>query len=98
MKSTTAVNISEKVWRSQVVALAKTFGWEVYFTWTSIHSPAGFPDLVLARDRVIFAELKTEIGRLTDRQTHWLDVLRAAGQECYVWRPSDWETVAQTLR
>ena len=30
--------------------LAKLFDWRRYHTWTSIHSPAGFPDEILLRD------------------------------------------------
>jgi len=50
---------------------------------------AGFPDLVLARDRVvIFAELKADGGRLSDAQRDWL----AALPHSYLWRPVDWQS------
>jgi len=58
---------------------------------------AGFPDLVLARDRiVIFAELKADGGRLSDAQRDWL----AALPDSYLWRPSDWKSgeIERTLR
>src|SRR5438093_187268 len=53
---------------------------------------AGFPDWVLAHpghERVIYAELKTEIGRVSPEQRRWLDVLTASGHEVHVWRPRD---------
>jgi hypothetical protein len=53
----------------------------------------GFPDLVLARDgEVLFRELKTDRGRLTEAQRHSLEVL---GGE--VWRPNDWSEVEATI-
>jgi hypothetical protein len=50
---------------------------------------AGFPDLVMVRDRiVIYAELKSDGGRLSDAQKDWLAVLP---NSC-VWRPVDWKS------
>jgi len=38
---------------------------------------------------VKFVELKTNSGRLSLSQRHWLSVLqRASGVEVYVWRPN----------
>ena len=73
----------------------------MYFSWTSIHSPRGFPDLVLAhpgQKRVIFAELKSEKGLVTKYQQEWLDTLDACGQEVYLWGPGDIENIARLLR
>jgi hypothetical protein len=47
---------------------------------------------------VIFAELKSERGRLTNDQTLWGEYLKAAGVEYHVWRPDDIETVKDRLR
>lgn len=63
----------------------------------------GFPDLVLvrARDRrLIFAELKSDAGRLSPAQDEVLDVLRALAPlaEVHVWRPRDWDTIVEVLR
>jgi len=52
--------------------------------------PKGIPDLVIIGDRVIWVELKSHTGRLTTDQEIWLDRLRMANQEVYVWRPIDW--------
>ena len=40
---------------------------------------AGFPDLVLVRDRVLFVELKSARGRLSVEQQDWLSALGHAG-------------------
>lgn len=55
----------------------------------------GFPDLVLVRDsspRLLFAECKSETGKLTKEQEEWLRRLRLAHYKAavWVWRPSDW--------
>lgn len=59
---------------------------------------AGFPDLVLVRDRLIFAELKTTVGRLSPEQVKWRDALIDAGQDWYCWRPDDLPTITRILR
>jgi len=60
----------------------------------------GFVDLVLVnkeKKRVIFSELKTDKGRLSPEQKEWIEDLREAGQEVYIWRPKDWEEIMETL-
>ena len=91
----------ERVWLSEVVALAKGYGWLVYHAlpaqnargrWaTHQMGDVGFPDLMLAHSShgTLFVELKTNHGRLTAAQEDWLDVLHTAGQETAVWRPRD---------
>ncbi len=60
-----------------------------YHTHDSRRSPAGFPDCVFAwrSGRVVYAELKSEKGRLTPDQRRWLDYLALSGAPVYVWRP-----------
>lgn len=89
--------VSEKQFQSAVIALAKRHLWLCYHTFDSRKSMAGFPDLVLVRDRIIFAELKTETGRPTADQERWLEGLREAGAEVYLWKPSDWVSIEATL-
>ena len=96
-KSTIKLQFTEKEFQSQIIAAAQAMGWLHYFTYDSRRSPAGFPDLVLVRERVIYAELKTDIGRMTADQKLWRDCLLAAGQEWYLWRPKDWEQIMATL-
>jgi len=69
----------------------------------------GYPDLTMARPatgkyyqhppRLIFAELKTDTGRISRAQSDWLSDLDAVA-EAYVWRPDDLLTgkIARTLR
>ena len=61
---------------------------------------AGFPDLVIvdpAARTVMFRELKSRHGVLTDTQHRWLDRLTAAGADAAVWRPSDMPTIVDVL-
>jgi hypothetical protein len=58
---------------------------------------AGFPDLVLVKDRVIYAELKSEHGKTAIEQDKWLSLLKLAGQETYVWKPSQFEEIVRIL-
>lgn len=86
--------------REQIRTLCNVYGWLMYFTHNSRRSPAGFPDLVLAhpeKGRVIYAELKSDNGRVTPEQVSWLDALSACGQETYVWRPDDITEIARLL-
>jgi hypothetical protein len=46
---------------------------------------------------MVIAELKTQKGRVSEAQQKWLDALREAGVETYLWRPSDMGQVAATL-
>ncbi len=52
---------------------------------------AGWPDLALVRrNRMIFAELKTDEGYRKPRQRAWHVALEQAGQTVYTWKPRDW--------
>ena len=65
-------------------------------------SLSGYPDLTMWRvldKRLIFAELKREKGRLRPQQEVILEELRQLGvAEVYVWRPSNWNEILDTLR
>lgn len=103
-----ALTTLEKDWQRDVIRLARTLGWKVaHFravkTPTGYRTPvqadgAGFPDLCLVRDRVIFAELKNERGQITEEQKAWLAALERAGAEAYVWRPADLDEVLAVLQ
>ena len=90
--------MTENVWQAACISLAHNLRWRVYHTFDSRRSQPGFPDLVLVRERIIFAELKDMRRQLTTAQSEWLDDLRRAGAEAYVWRPSDYPEVERTLR
>lgn len=57
----------------------------------------GFPDLVLVRDRIVIAELKSATGRPSIEQVEWIAVLKRAGVETYIWRPGSWPEIEATL-
>ena len=57
---------------------AEAQGWLCYHTHDSRRSPSGFPDLVLVRPpRLIFAELKSQRGRVRPDQQAWIVALEA---------------------
>lgn len=100
------VDASEAIFQDAVITLARMRGWECFHpkphqiranVWRS--DGRGFPDLTMARrGRIIFAELKTEKGKLSDDQKRWLHHLGLSkNAEVYVWRPSDMETIAKVL-
>lgn len=91
---------SEKVFQAQVKDLATLYRWDVYHTHRSQFSEAGFPDLICVRDGVMLAlELKTDTGRVTDEQEHWLEKLAAVpGVTALVARPSDFEALRDLFR
>jgi hypothetical protein len=87
----------EKEFMAEVVKLATRNCWKHYHTHDSRKSVRGWPDLVLVRRYVIYAELKTNAGRTTPDQDSWLEALMAAGQDVRIWRPSDWPEIVATL-
>lgn len=106
--------LTEAQWQAQVVGLARFYSWVVYHPPTNRPNArgrvqrvtAGFPDLTLAREtrlgdgevELIFAELKTDTGRLGPGQRDWLDLLgRVPGAEAVLWRPRDFEEVQTRL-
>ena len=90
--------LSEAQWQARVVDYARWARWRVYHVGDSrTVTDRGFPDLVLIRERVIFAELKTDTGRVTAEQADYLDALRSAGALAAVWRPKDWDEVQKWL-
>lgn len=83
--------MTEKQLQSAIVDCARLLGWRTYHTYDSRRSDPGFPDLTLARGtRLVFAELKSAKGRLSEAQAEWKAALELAGAPVYVWRPEDW--------
>lgn len=59
---------------------------------------AGFPDLVIVgHGRVLFRELKTETGSVSDDQMAWGELLHKNGADWNIWRPSDWDRIITEL-
>ena len=92
--------ISERDFERQVKDCAKLFKYLYYHTFRSQFSPAGFPDCVLVRgsEPVIYAELKSEAGKLSEPQRTWLLALHRAGERVFVWRPSNLDEIISVLR
>ena len=96
--------LTEANFQRTVIELAELHRWLVYHTHDSRRSQPGFPDLTMVRrGKLIFAELKTEKGKLTEDQAHWLAALdcvrlRIGGTHVYLWRPSDWREIEEVLR
>lgn len=93
---------TEKQFQDQVLRLAGQLGYLAFHCFDSRKSAEGFPDLCLVgthpdRRRTVFAELKTETGRVSYAQRRWLEALRATGAEVYVWRPADLQQIATIL-
>ena len=101
---------TEKQFTAAVIKLAEAFNWRVmhirpamtargsWITPMQGKGSKGWPDLVLVRDRVVFAELKTNTGRLTKEQKEWDAALQIAGAEVYIWRPKQWAEIERVLR
>lgn len=92
--------IPERAFQQRIRDTAALYRWRYYHTYDSRRSAPGFPDVVLVRDhRLIFAELKTDTGRITPAQLAWLASLeRVTEVQAHVWRPRDWPTVLRTLQ
>lgn len=85
--------MSEREFQGIVLELAGLHGFELaYHTHDSRRSAPGFPDLVLVSSRhgrVLFRELKTDVGRISPQQRVWIEGLTAGGADAGVWRPAD---------
>lgn len=90
---------SEKHFMGRVRRRADLLGWKVWHQNDSIGTRAGLPDLIMVRPpRLIFAELKSEYGRLSAAQRDAIaDLLRCPQVEAYVWRPSDMGAIQEVL-
>ena len=65
----------------------------------------GWPDLCLAREMpdgscdIIFAELKSQIGKLSPEQKGWMEILsKNPATQCFVWKPSDRDEIKEILK
>lgn len=93
--------MTEAQWQKLIKELAEALGWMHYHTYDSRRSEPGFPDDVLLHPiqrRVIFAELKTDTGRVSSEQKRWLLMLRQSGQAAYVWRPKHYQIIVRILK
>ena len=105
--------LSEKRWQAQVVSLATALGWRVRHDAATNaprrcsacgevrrlprNAPGALDLILIRRPRIVWAELKTDDGKLTPEQEREIDDLRACGQEVWVWRPGDLDSIAKVL-
>lgn len=96
-------HISEKDLAATVIEMARAYGWlvagvvdqRVYARRFS----AGVPDLMMVRGkRLVFAELKSQRGKVTPEQQEWLSALVVTGAEVYLWQPQDLDLIEEVLR
>lgn len=104
--------MTEREWQKHVIDVARAYGWTVFHVGDSRRQVkggrmvgdrqiAGFPDLTLVHPArgFVFAELKTDKGKLSDKQVETLDLMAAASTRCanfvkvHVWRPADLESL-----
>lgn len=86
--------ITEAEFQANILDAVRTLGLQAYHTHDSRRSQKGFPDLVIVgATGVLFRELKTMTGKVTEEQKYWLSILHAAGADVAVWRPNLWPDV-----
>jgi hypothetical protein len=122
-RRTAAVPMTEAAFTALVIELAHLAHWRVaHFRpcrtekgWrTAVQGDVGFPDIVAVHPEhgIIFAELKTDAGRLTAEQWRWMECFTGLGRaeldemrypvygdgvEFHVWRPRNLETIKRVL-
>ena len=99
---------AEWAFQQEIKDAASKLGWAVHHVSPHMVRPnvyrsdtPGWPDLTLVhkhddRTELIFAELKTNTGRVDERQKQWLSILCGAA-ETYVWRPRNWNLIVGRL-
>ena len=98
----------EKHFQQKVITVAHYYGWLVQHTravnsdgrWmTPISGDAGFVDLVLVHPTrgLIFAELKSDRGKVSPHPAEWITALGEYA-ECHVWRPKDLHSIVHRLQ
>lgn len=103
----------ESLWQQAVERMFRQVGWDTQHFWNTMNARPGFPDLLCWRvthvffpanvhqrvnGKLVFAELKTETGKVTESQRSTLLNLAAAGAPVFLWRPSDLDEILAVLR
>ena len=90
--------VSEEEFLQQVITAARLLNWLVYHTRDSRGSEAGYPDLTMLRGgRLLVMELKSETGKVTPEQQHWIEEWQKAGAYASVFRPTDIDVILEAL-
>ncbi len=103
--------MTHKQFLANIKQLAVMCGWMVYYTVDPRHSPAGFPDLILLRDKcMVVAELKVQhyissrdtwrLDDLKPEQYEWMLAFREITEDVYLWTETDedWAEIQEVLR
>ena len=101
-------SISHADWQKSVIEIARLYGWKVMHLgkaktktgrWlTPVGADgAGFPDLLMLRERVLVAELKSMRDTLRANQRVWLGAFLGAGCTAVTWKPCDVDRVHEEL-
>jgi hypothetical protein len=99
-----ALYVAEAKFQTMVEELAAYLGWTTFHVTLPHRSPAGFPDLVLFRERTVWAELKVRrprdgrMGKLSPSQIEYAHTIQRAGGEYHSFLfPDDWLEVVHVL-
>ena len=84
-----AVQMRERDLQQAVTDLATVLGLDWFHPRVSRGMNPGWPDLVVVGSKIIFRELKTEVGALSPEQRRVGSKLTRAGADWAVWRPRD---------
>lgn len=106
--------MKEVEFSKQVEDTFKLFGWRfshfrgvriqrkdgsIYYQTPIQGDGVGFPDYVAVKgNRLLFAEIKGDNGRLSPDQKIWLETLGGTSAEVYVWKPKDFDELMGILR
>lgn len=97
LDATASLPPTEKGFQGDVVAFAESCGWWTWHVYNARKSKAGWPDLVMLRERMLVAELKVPPNTATAAQLNCLDRFRRAGIPAYLWTPADWPEIVRVL-
>jgi VRR-NUC domain len=98
-----ALAMTERELQDAVVDLAHRTGWLCLHVLDSRKSMGvGYPDLTMVHKQtgaLMFVELKSSEGRVTEEQRQWLGAL-GRKHHAGVWRPEDWTSghIAEVLQ
>ena len=94
----------EAAFQRAVEEKAQMLGWFPFHIALPMRSPAGFPDLLLVKDRLEWFELKVfyengRAGKVSGVQERFHDMLRGAGQSVHVVYDDDegWAVIMSVL-
>lgn len=94
--------MSETDLQNRIIGLCEWLGLLVYHVNRSdkgVVSSKGFPDLVICGPMgAVFAELKSQTGKVSREQRHWLAMLARSQDHVYVWRPEDWDEIVRICK